>query len=414
MSIALLPDELVEIIFSFVRQKTAPPDQESHQTFASLALTSRRFVMLARSYLYFRPILQPFRHVTWEKAIALCSALSSRLGRLVNSLEGIVDFVSEVGTLVEPRTPLSFQLAREGREGYTEAFSLYYALLKACPKLVYAELIFNSSDHLAKLTEALDSSMSSLETLKFTNSRFSYGYRIDTDLLLVALDRIKFRKTPNLEVGDVYGSHRGGPPSIVIPVASISFFHGSYHTRLLPQDPSALKSCSVHGSYLTAEKLQWLFDYLPASITVVSVSESGDIADVELAEYMDDVYDAFVPAETFSRFACLSHLTLQGSDGPSLDPLKNLTSSAASLVRLDLTKSTWIPSPSARVSPSRSGSSITGLVDPHDLLDHLLKFEKLRSIELGILPTTSNDSYAIVKEELEQKRGIKVDWQLCR
>ncbi|GAA5839597.1 hypothetical protein JCM3766R1_000912 [Sporobolomyces carnicolor] len=411
MSIALLPDELVEIIFSFVRKKTAPPDQESHQTFASLALTSRRFVMLARSYLYFRPILQPFRHVTWEKAIALCSALSSRLGRLVNSLEGIVDFVSEVGTLVEPRTPLSFQLAREGREGYTEAFSLYYALLKACPTVVFTELIFNSIGHLAKVVEALESSSAPLKTVRFTNSAFSSYYFLTEALVLRALRRKRFRTIENVEIGPIRKSSRFNEPKVGLPLKSLSFFGGVYFRTLLPKDPSALSSIAIEQGDLTSAEIVWLIDHLPPTITSFHLSRMGHPSAV-LALYQS-AWRSALPIDAFSRLTSLSHLALQGYT-ISLELLKCLASSSPSVSSLDFMESIWIPSPSSRDVPRRSSDSLSGIVEPDDLLDQLLEFKQLTRVHLGTLPTTTRQTYSVIEEELGEKRGIEVDWTVCR
>ncbi|GAA5839594.1 hypothetical protein JCM3766R1_000911 [Sporobolomyces carnicolor] len=203
MSLSNLPDELIETIFSFVREKAAAPGPATQQTLVSLALTSKRFVSIARSFLYFRPIL-PFgyRRVTWSKAVALYSALSSPLGHLVTSLEGIVDFATS--------------------------------------------------------------------------------------------------------------------------------------------------------------------------------------------------------------------LSAQGYQGPSLDLLETLASSSPSLARLDFQHSNWTPCRSSQGSPFASNDSIHGLVDPDDLLERLLEFNELIWVHLGYLPTKVEETYAILRQELQQKRGIRVDWDCCR
>ena len=176
MSSIYFPDEILELIFSQVHDKTARPTRQSvsplspstqviltqsmrtvepQGTFASLCLASKQFLPIARSDLYYRPI--PSMEASWTHTIALHASLITHLARLVRSLHGIVEFVGGIEHDTGPNFPLSFEL-----RGYTKWFSLYHALVSACPRLVAVDLSCDTMQALNAILEALEHSVPTL------------------------------------------------------------------------------------------------------------------------------------------------------------------------------------------------------------------------------------------------------------
>lgn len=283
-----------------------------------------------------------------------------------------------------------------------------------CPNLGFVELAFNSIDHLESLCDAL-SSYRSLETVRFTNPEDHRQDILTPDLVLTALRRKKLRNIRNIEIRYVESqtpSLAPDQPRVTIPRASIAFWCSHFSERFLPQDPSALKEFSLDWCYVDSGSLDWLLNHLPATISVVSLRDRT-VPYSLLSSYLQ-LSSESVPVARFSRFTSLSRLALQGYQGPSLDLLETLASSSPSLARLDFQHSKWTPCRSSQGSPFVSNDSIHGLVDPDDLLERLLEFNELIWVHLGYLPTKVEETYAILRQELQQKRGIRVDWDCCR
>ncbi|GAA5979889.1 hypothetical protein JCM5350_005532 [Sporobolomyces pararoseus] len=191
-----LPNELLETIFDHIHDKTDRPTLESQKTFASLARTSKLFLPLARSYLYYRPI-SPSSAVSWTKAVSLVTSLSSPLGRLVVSLEGIADFAFDLETLDKPVGDLPFKLS-----GYSPVFSFYYTITQRSLYLVTVEIIAISMRHLNKYLKALGGKESTLKTVKLgSTSRDWYG--ISFVQVVAALRSAQLENVENLVLEDV-------------------------------------------------------------------------------------------------------------------------------------------------------------------------------------------------------------------
>ncbi|GAA5907423.1 uncharacterized protein JCM6883_001203 [Sporobolomyces salmoneus] len=402
-----LPDELLESIFSYIHEKSTEPTPESQQTFAALALTSKRFLPLARSYLYYRPIPRASA-ATWAQALALYSSLSTPLGQLVLSLEGIIDYVAEIGTLAEPGR-LAFQL-----RGFTKAFSFYHAIIDSCPQLVKVELIFNSQQHGSKLMKALAKSQSTLKTVRFANPSNTTTYRITAALIRWSIGKSQLNRVENLIVDNIHVDlETSAQPSTNLALKSCTIIDVSSSTikGLLPQDPTSLESVSFGTWALKLSDVTWLLKYLPNSL------KKFNLGLYDYRTYLPSFDDylrtnpLITPAD-FAHFTSLTHLSLQSLDGPSLDLLDVLASSSGStLAVLDLRGSKWIPSRSAsNVVPVMKKSFISFIVDPEDLLEHLRQFQKLQRVHLGFLPTLQRQTYANLAE-LKEEKGIEIDWE---
>ncbi|GAA5958978.1 hypothetical protein JCM3765_000791 [Sporobolomyces pararoseus] len=407
-----LPNELLESIFDFVHDKTAESTRLSQNTFASLALTSKQFLPLARSHLYYRPIFSSYYAVTWDKAIRLATSLSSSsLGHLVVSFEGVVDFVSRIGNLAEPVTSLPFQL-----RGYTKTFSLYYKLLASCPNLGSVEMIFNSKQHFSKLLQALKPSLSTLKTVSFKNSIYSAQYRTSVDLVQAALRRAEMENVENLAVENITGTDSSEPSTSL----TLKSFHYKNPDGLLldsksffPMNTTSLTSFKIELLSIGQQSLNWIFNYLPSTIKQISIFaiDGSYQSPPALDEYQPTIVYS-IPLSTLSRFASLQQLVVKGFDGPSLAHLEALATSSPNLTLLDFSYSCWIRSPTSTVSPVFNGSSISFLADPDDLILRLTKLEKLRFANLGWLPTLKRETYKNLEDELKVK-GVKVEWGVC-
>ncbi|GAA5958932.1 hypothetical protein JCM3765_000777 [Sporobolomyces pararoseus] len=412
MSSFYLPNELLESIFDFVHDKTAESTRLSQNTFASLALTSKRFLLVARSHLYYRPIFSINYAVTWDKAIRLATSLSSSsLGQLVISLEGIVDFVSRIGELDEPATSLPFQL-----RGYTKTFSIYYKLLASCPNLVSVELIFNSKQHLSKLLQALKPSLSTLKTVSFKNSIHSTQYRTSVDLVQAALRRAEMENVENLVIARV-SNIDSGEPSTTLTLKSFEYrdYEGLFFSSktFFPINTTSLNSFKTELLGIGQQSLNWIFNYLPSTIKQISISTiEGYRHSVPALDDYQTTTVCSIPLSALSRFTSLRQLVAKGLNGPSLAHLEALATSSPNLAQLDFSHSRWIRSPTSTFSPVLNGSSISFLADPDDLLLRLEKLKKLHFVDLGWLPTSNEDTYKNLEEELEA-RGIEVEWDVC-
>ncbi|GAA5979208.1 hypothetical protein JCM5350_007099 [Sporobolomyces pararoseus] len=414
MSISSLPVELHELIVSFIHDKTSRPTAASQKTFASLARTSKLFLPLACCHLYYRPIAPVWPNVTWKRALSLVSSLSTRLGELVVSLEGIVDFVTRIGNLEEPSASLPFQL-----RGFTKAFSLYYKLLLCCLQLKFVEIVCDSKKHLTKLLEALKNSLLTLKTVKFANSPYSSAYYITGDIIYQALFRLGPGNVDEVILFYVDVSDLSGDPHGPLALRSFSVHdpHNtfSHYKSLLPQDSSSLSSISLENTRLSDSDLTWILSYLPSTIRSLKLNATFRLgaSPIGTLQHYLQLARTSLPPSRFARFTCLDQVSLKGFDGPSLMLLHTLVTSSPDIRLLDFSNSRWVdPSSSTSTSFDIVDGSIPSLLDSDALLSHLLRFEKLESVYLGILPT-KKQTFEILEKEMEEKRGVEVGWQMC-
>ncbi|GAA5979918.1 hypothetical protein JCM5350_005540 [Sporobolomyces pararoseus] len=412
-SISQLPNELLEFIFDHLHDKTAEPNIASQKTFASLARTAKLFLPLARSYLYYRPI-SPSTSVLWESALELSAALSTSLGNLVVSLQGIVDYVVKIGELDEPSYWLSFQLA-----GYTKTFSLYYKILSSCPRVTFVEILCNSTRHLSKLLAALQLSIPTLNTIKFANSRFSNEYRIATDIVYEALKRLRHGSVDEVILDCVGSSTLSGNPRGLIALRSFSvrivYYRNQDYEPLFPRDTSLLSSFSLETGMFVDSDLIWILEYLPSTLRQLTLN--ADLYESKYIQFLGHYQRRVLhslPLSKLSRFTSLEELSLKSFRGPSLALLDTLKSSSPNISVLVFKNSYWVnPSSSISTSFPIIDDSIPSLLDTDALLSHLLVFQKLKRVHLGYLPTRKTETFRKLEEEMEEKRSVKVEWQVC-
>ncbi|GAA5954583.1 hypothetical protein JCM3765_003821 [Sporobolomyces pararoseus] len=437
-----VPNELLDQIFDLIHDKSAEPTRElaslalaatrlgtserfslrinpvcvaeSQQTFASLARTSKLFLPLARSYLYHRPIF-PSSSVSWNKAISLVNSISSPLGQLVVSLDGIADFVLALETLHRPIVDLPFKL-----QGYSAVFSFYYKVFEGSPHLSSVEIIADSMRHLNKLLKALTRQQPTLKAVKFGN-RAQDSHHISEQRVLRALQSKQLQTIENLVLENV---DQGQPqyifegPSIPLSVKSFSLISSirdmflSRLTALFPKDPSSLRQISIEIDDPSLDCHKWILRCVPPTLTDISFTG------LEEAEYgyfrpeLEDYLESELPSLsglTFRRFSSLATLSLHNFHGPSINLLKSLTTSSPLLSHLDFSKCRWESSSPGPITISND--TIYGIVDPDELKAALLKMGNLKKIHLGVLPTELRGTHESL-EELKEKKGIDVEWDI--
>lgn len=375
--------------------------------FASLCLVSKQFLPHARSTLYYRPI--PVYTATWPRALSLVNSLLSQNGHLVRSLGGVIEFVSKLGQLRDPPSPLLFQL-----RGYTKTFSLYYTFLSACPLLTSVELIFNSTKHLTKLLKALEQSSSTLQTIKFANSGSSPLYHISGDLVHKAPDRAELRNIENIVILDVDLESRPDstdPPRISQTLTSLNIVFTSHVLgrcqHFLPQNSSNLRKLILSVGHIATLEASGLLSYLPAAIEELSISHLA-FDHPTLANYQDQSTSS-MPHEPFSRFSKLRKLSLHGFV-LSTNLLEILTSNSPNVNQLVLFGSKWSPVDSSQTI--EYSTHIRGILDPTLAQAYLSRFKHLKLADLGYLPTLHGLTYRGL-EFLMEMRGIAFDWEEC-
>ncbi|GAA5954602.1 hypothetical protein JCM3765_003827 [Sporobolomyces pararoseus] len=403
-----VPNELLEQIFDLIHDKSAEPTPESQQTFASLARTSKLFLPLARSYLYYRPI-SPLDPVAWSKTLCLISSLASPLGQLVVSLEGITEFVTMIGTLDESLVALPFSLTR-----HTKTFSIYCKILSSFANLAFLELFSNSTLHLPEIFDALKHSAHTLKTIKFTGLTLPPCASNTLKTVLSALKSKELRKAENLVFdGIATASNWNNAPSVPLPLKTISIRNpfGSLHSvkQYFPLDPSKLTSFSFETSRIDVEDLDWIFDCLPSTLKKVSLAVQDWSSTMRLVSYFERIPTHALPSLDFSRFPVLTHLSLRGFSGPSLSLINNLASHSPNLSSIDFSGCTCIYSSISTLTKD----SILNLVDPRELLSRLLELKQLLRAHLGFLPTRQRETYKAVEEEIKAQRRVQVEWDLC-
>ncbi|GAA5979915.1 hypothetical protein JCM5350_005539 [Sporobolomyces pararoseus] len=415
MSLVNLPIDLLETILDSIHDKSAEPTPESQQTFASLARTSKLFLPLARSYLYYRPIPPSWTLTAWRTALSLVSSLSTPLGELVFSLQGIVNFVAKIGNLEEPPASLPFQ-----SQGYTKAFSLYFKILSCCPRLAFIEINCDSNKHLSKLLDALKNSTPTLKTVNFATSIFSGDPDITEAIVDEALKRLRQGNIDEVILRDVDNSELWGSPRGPVALRSFSVQYSipSFLSfkPLLPKDSSSLSSISLENIMLSDSDLTWVLSYLPVTIrswkfSVIARFGESHIGSFEY--YLELIRNSLRPSQ-FARFTALTHVSLMSFCGPSLALLDTLNLSSPAIALLRFVNSYWVnPSFSPSTSFPIVDNSIPSLLDSGALLSTLLKFYKLKSAHLGYLPTRKRETFRQLDEEMKEKRGVKVEWDVC-
>ena len=380
----------------------------SQATFSSLCLSSKHFLLLAREYLYYRP-LDPDTKITWKKAFSLIEALvkgNYRLAQLVGSLEGLVYWIVKLGDLDDP-PPVWFSIS-----GCTKTFSWYLTILKSCSKLVSVDLLFNNERHKTMVLNALKPSLASLKTISLVNHPDS-NYRINYSTVRRACHHDRMKDIETLKLVDIDFSEHVPihskfyvKPSLSLSVKSLHLVtYDLYDTAyFLPYDSSNLRSFVLEFNDFDHTPLPNILKLLPASLEVLSISNGvpKDSKPPILYSYLqpDKTLDS-IPFSSLGSFPRLSKLTLRGLTGPIRQLMDSLASSSPLLAVIDLKNSMW--SRTNETAPISRGKNI---------LDSITTLSQLKYLHLGYLPTVTEEKFEAHKANLNGL-GIQIEWEYC-
>ncbi|GAA5958900.1 hypothetical protein JCM3765_000770 [Sporobolomyces pararoseus] len=402
-----LPAEVLDSIFTFVYEKGSTPLYLDQANLRNLALVSKQFLPVARSFLYFRPLTFGI-FPTIEKARLLLSALEANdreLGKLVYDLQHLVEWSGSLSTSDANSGPPRF--AHPPR-----SFTWYLSMLSACPNLVNSDLTFPTANSLSQVIDALSSSpQSTIKSASIIGSVQDLSmYRVPHQLVLKALREPALSQLVDLKLRDIEDDESDGPAAVNIRLRSLEarglWLDSRQAKQYLPIDPSRLRILILECDPLSPLDVDYIFSHLPASIESISIT-SPQKASPSFANSPP------IPHEPFSRFYKLSSLTLGGFFGPSNDLLDVLGSSCLFLSKVDFEDSFWRMDEGV-VPVQPTAFDLAGVLDFDRVTASLELMSQLSRINFGILPpAVAEDSHFKQLVAKLKKRKIKVRYTSC-
>ncbi|GAA5837243.1 hypothetical protein JCM5353_006004 [Sporobolomyces roseus] len=175
---------------------------------------------------------------------------------------------------------------------------------------------------------------------------------------------------------------------------------------LLPNTPYGLDDFAFRNSGIASScDLSMLPTLLDPSLRKLTLCFSEHFFfNKPLSTYFSSTPGPRLPLQIFLSYPLITSLTLLGTYGPSLRLLQTLAKSAPLLFKLCLAGSRWI-------SDSNLLSNDSNEIFPEPLiLAALLKFPRLKELNLGMLPTSDPLQHSDLRVKLVA-RGIKVDYR---
>ncbi|GAA5850540.1 hypothetical protein JCM5353_009028 [Sporobolomyces roseus] len=409
MAIPTLPEDVLEIIFDFIHDKTDAPNPESQRTFASLALVSKTFLPLARTRLYYRPLRDAgslsieLHSVTSvlntynPQNLAQCLELTGNsCGQLVHSLQGLDGWMKLQGTLT---TPIAARL------------------LTVCPMIGYLDWVVSNAPDADQGLDALEKCYH-IKTLGMA-IRALDGVPAVEALFYKTLEAIPLENVRCLKLDiNCLGGLSQRPPQISLDLESFSitglFVDYTGIQQFFPMNASSLRSFNiVIESPIRKNHSDSMLKNLCIGIQYLHISGQSFLASIRMKEYRTDYNRSAVSPEHFLHFPDLTHLTLASCKGPSLALLKTLASHSPLLEEMNFIRSCWT-SDTAVVAESASDEKFSDAVIPQEEFATTLgKFKHLRRLDLGILPTELYaQNYDTIYRSLE-KQGVRVTRDVC-
>ena len=384
---------------------------ESQTTFASLCLVSKRFLPIARSNLYYRPV--PTMEATWTRAIALHASLVTPLARFVHSLEGIVEFVGGIEYDTEPNFPLSF-----GLRGYTKLFSLHYSFVSACPRLVAIDLNCDTVQAPNAIFKALEHSLPTLKTVNLVGGSI---WRFDDQIAEEALRRSQLQQIKHLVIDNInidFTSQLNGSVPILRSLSIVAEVHFNHVRRLFPGDRSTLRTSRLDVSTIGADRFTDLLSSLcPSFETLEIICRDNKLDDPPyLRSYEQKSFTSYSldSVAGFESLSSLTNLALKRFQGPSLPFLNVLCTAAPHLNTIDFTSCLWISTPdSSNPASDPESDHPTRIFAELAVLANLHKLPHLRCVRLGYLPTIDANAYPVLAQSMKT-RNVELEWVPCR
>ncbi|GAA5979117.1 hypothetical protein JCM5350_007072 [Sporobolomyces pararoseus] len=402
-----LPAEVLDLIFTFVYEKGSTPRYLDQANLRSLALVSKQFLPLARTFLYFRPLTFGI-FPTIEKARLLLSALEANdceLGRLVHDLQHLVEWTGSLSTSDSNSGPPRF-------DHPPRSFSWYLSILSACPNLVNVDLTFPTGNSFSKVVDALSSSpQRTIKSASIIGSLQDFSmYRVPHQNVFKALREPALSQLVDLKLRDIEDDESNGPAAVDVRLRSLEV-RGLWLTsrqakQYLPIDPSRLRILILECDPLAPLDIDYIFSHLTNSIETISIT-SPQKTSPSFAN------SPSIPSEPFSRFHKLSSLTLGGFFGPSNDLIDVLGTSCTLLSNLDLEDSFWRTDEGV-VPVQPTAFDLAGVLDFDRVTTSLELMTRLTRINFGNLPpAVAKDSlFKQLRAELKTRK-IKVDYTSC-
>ncbi|GAA5979921.1 hypothetical protein JCM5350_005541 [Sporobolomyces pararoseus] len=415
MSFEMLPQEVIDQVVSSCAKY--PPSEEEHRTLANLCRTSKSFYTFSQNLLYSCP-LHDATPVSWDRPIKLVLSLEAednKLGRLVRSLEGLIDFTDQLDCYDDPPEPPSCL-----NRGIDYALAWQFAMIRSCPSLREVDLLPPIKTEVLQVVHALKSSVTTLTRIKMDGVDLEDFGR--ATLVLKDLHKL-FQKLffPNLKDLEIVGAAVETPPTETSPQMAhplerlhLSLKMGNLEDvfSFFPTDPSNLVSLTLDFPQFHPTDLALLLSIVPTSLRRLSITRPlQDNFFATLKVYGRNPEFIPLPSELFSSFPRLVHLSLKGFQGPSPSLLRSLVDSSPRLRSIDFTDSFWIPSTPVDTNAEKP-------LDPslcfeeEDVAVILKELNQLKEIRFGFLPSFHQSAYEGLRKTLAEE-GVEMVWQKC-
>ncbi|GAA5954652.1 hypothetical protein JCM3765_003843 [Sporobolomyces pararoseus] len=384
-------------------------------TLAVLCRTSKRFLATAQQLLYYSPLHNSVP-TSWEPPLQLLESLSldnKRLGRLVRSLEGLVDFEEELREFGD--LPHDTPRIDRGDRNLASGTAWKIAMINACPGLDSIDLNLRGRTAFQQIKSALAQSASTISGIRF-GGRDLYRPRsyVKPALVESLFDRVDFPNLKRIELGAF--AEMAPPveypvmPRQITSVRNTQMLWLDYLNWIFPENPSNLQSVSLLLAEVTSDDYAIFFGLIPASIRAISLDcpRYLHVSDALKSYGCNDTFPRILP-QYFTSLPQLKILTLRGFQGPSVFFLHVLATSSPLLRSLDFSNSFWTPSNSTDLT-----TTLRDRLNPfqdEEVVEALSRFKYLRRIEFGYLPSCLKEAYDGLKLSLKGI-GIEMEWQV--
>jgi len=398
MSAPTLPLEILDLIFDLVQPKSSLPTREStrapfllnntdtvatikacsQQSLASLARTSKQFVSPARIRLYSRPLVEN-PSFPWFRASDLANTLmSSSLGRLVVTLQGIAPSRRRLANFPPPPTTPRIT-------GCTESTTWYLTILQACPQLHEVDIYFESREELDRIDTALSVSGSTPQNVTFTNlheGSLPPLTRLTSDSVKRTLARRPFRNVERVRLENIKFT---GTTRITNAIKHLQLHDSGFSDVHLNGfnlvDLSRFESLHLAAAFTDFRAL--LISLAP-SLRYLDLTRNYARPECRptLASYSRFISRGPHPAD-LPPLANLTSITAQSKHFNWIQALVHLATSSPRLEVIDFHGSRWIL-PGTPMSDQPASLNVHGTACSEDeLITALGRFKKLSKVDLG-------------------------------
>ncbi|GAA5832434.1 hypothetical protein JCM11251_006453 [Rhodosporidiobolus azoricus] len=425
-----LPTEVLDLIFGFVDGSEVNPllslDARAlrrRKTYLALGQTSQALFAPARNRLYADPLSGGGRN--WTRAIKLLNTLRENgcaLGRLVNSLITLPDWIEALSTSEPEARTSSFQLV-----GKSKSFSWMVAVITACPKLHKVGVAFKLVRQTTKLITALKNSLGTLTTIRVQSTQHLPVYADVTNRLLSA---IRLEELSALElVGLSSGGGRGefDNPHTPMRVRNIKLSSQEHfislpldrHIQFLPINLAPLTSLVYELPLVGISDVPELLQIIGKHLQRLVICPKYRLWDGTCQNYalsFRNFYGTWTalpatfPSELFYLFPSIEHLELHNMRVLSVGRLDSLSRTSPAIVTLLFPGCLWLsdgPEPHRTVH----GWELRLFRDAR-IAEVFRTFSKLKKVDLGVVPFEEESGLGAVTTLLAEE-DVELEYELC-